>query len=278
MLTTDRGQFAIHSIDPPDGREVHGSVILVPGFTGSKEDFITVLEPLATAGYRVRAMDQRGQFETPGPDDPAAYDIDALGADVLAVAADLPGPVHLVGHSFGGFPVRAAAIARPDAIATVTLLCSGPGPLTVQNEIDRAQMFSAALENFPLPAIWTFIETQAESAGEYEGVPADVRQFMQNRFLGSTPAGLKAMVAHLLDGLPGQLEELAASGVPVLVAHGVDDFIWLPGEQERMATDLGARYAVIEGAAHSPAIQNPTGTVVLLADFWAAHEGADLTV
>ena len=41
-------------------------VLLVPGYTGSKEDFIAVLAPLAAAGHEVLAIDQRGQYESPG--------------------------------------------------------------------------------------------------------------------------------------------------------------------------------------------------------------------
>jgi pimeloyl-ACP methyl ester carboxylesterase len=39
-------------------------VLLVPGYTGSKEDFLPLLRPLARAGFRAVAMDQRGQFES----------------------------------------------------------------------------------------------------------------------------------------------------------------------------------------------------------------------
>ena len=38
-----------------------GDVLLVPGFTGSKEDFIAILEPLAAFGWRVAAMDLPGR-------------------------------------------------------------------------------------------------------------------------------------------------------------------------------------------------------------------------
>src|SRR3981081_417211 len=60
--------------------------LLVAGYTGSKEDFPPLLAPMAAAGLRAVAIDQRGQFESPGPDDPAEYSIDALADDVLAVA------------------------------------------------------------------------------------------------------------------------------------------------------------------------------------------------
>src|SRR5947209_19202740 len=63
-----------------------GTVLLVAGYTGSKEDFAPLLAPMAAVGLSAVAIDQRGQFESPGPDDPAQYSIDALADDVLAVA------------------------------------------------------------------------------------------------------------------------------------------------------------------------------------------------
>src|SRR3954471_18513165 len=81
-----------------------GTVLMVAGYTGSKEDFAPLLAPLAEAGLRAVAIDQRGQYESPGPDDPAAYTVTELADDVLAVArvlrADGGDPLHLVGHSF----------------------------------------------------------------------------------------------------------------------------------------------------------------------------------
>jgi alpha-beta hydrolase superfamily lysophospholipase len=47
---------------PPDGRRV----VLVPGATGSKEDFRRVLPLLAAAGYRAESFDLAGQFESAG--------------------------------------------------------------------------------------------------------------------------------------------------------------------------------------------------------------------
>ena len=65
-------------------------------------------------------VDQRGQYESPGPDDPAAYTVAELAGDVLAVARAAAGgtgrPLHLVGHSFGGLVARAAVLADPAAV------------------------------------------------------------------------------------------------------------------------------------------------------------------
>jgi pimeloyl-ACP methyl ester carboxylesterase len=76
-------------------------------------------------------------------------------------------------------------------------------------------------------------------------------------------------MATTLTDTPDRTADLAATGVPVLVAYGADDYIWLPAEQADMAARLGAAHAVIPGAAHSPAVQEPAGTVALLTRFWA---------
>src|SRR3954464_15250531 len=92
-LTTRRGDFAALQVVPADG-EPRGTVLLLPGYTGSKEEFVPLLPHLLAAGYRAVAVDARGQYETDGPDDEEAYRQDALAKDVLAQAESLGAPVH----------------------------------------------------------------------------------------------------------------------------------------------------------------------------------------
>src|ERR1700753_3398710 len=97
-VATARGEFAVLDALPAAGPCELGTALLVPGYTGSKEDFTALLGALSAAGRRVVALDLRGQYQTPGPDDPDAYDPAALGADVAALL-DATGAVHLLGHS-----------------------------------------------------------------------------------------------------------------------------------------------------------------------------------
>src|SRR5881409_2688107 len=111
-LSTARGEFAV--LDAAPERDLKGTALLLPGFTGSKEDFIALHAPLAAAGYRTVAVDGRGQFETGGPqDDESAYAQSELAQNVLAQAAAVGAPVHLVGHSLGGQIARAAVLVDP---------------------------------------------------------------------------------------------------------------------------------------------------------------------
>src|SRR3954465_5332463 len=130
--TFDGGAGPLTALDTGGAGE-RGTILLVPGFTGSKEDFAPPLRPLCAADLRVVALDQRGQFESPGPDDPARYSVAELADDVVAVARELTAEaragLHLVGPTFGGLVGRAAVLADPALFASLTLLGSGPARL-----------------------------------------------------------------------------------------------------------------------------------------------------
>jgi pimeloyl-ACP methyl ester carboxylesterase len=273
-LDTPSGPIALLDSAPAasTGRQ---PALLVPGYTGSKEDFVGILGTIAAAGHRVVAMDQRGQFESPGPDDPAAYTVEALAADLRAVLADLAGPdrqrVHLLGHSFGGLVARAAAVAEPAAVASVVLLCSGPAGIGGGRKA-RMEALAPLLAAGGMPAVYEHMERLAAGDARAAAAPPELKAFLRRRFLASAPAGLAGMGQALL-GEPDRVAPLRATGLPVLVAHGVDDDAWPPAVQEEMAGRLGARYAVVPGAAHSPAAERPATTAGLLLGFWAETEG-----
>jgi pimeloyl-ACP methyl ester carboxylesterase len=265
------GPRAALDTGPADG----GTVLLVAGYTGSKEDFAPLLRPLCSAGYRAVALDQRGQFESPGPDDPAAYTVADLAADVVAVGRELraenPGPLHLLGHSFGGLVARAAVLAEPALFASLTLLGSGPAKLVGRRAVVLEYMRPLLAEG-GVPAVHQAMEQVAMTDPRAQAIPAPTRAFLTQRFLGNSAAGLQGM-ADAMTTEPDRVAELAATGVPVLVAHGVADDAWLPPVQADMARRLGARHEVIDGAVHSPAVENPRRTMEVLLDFWASVTG-----
>ena len=191
----DGGAGPLTALDTGGDGE-RGTVLLVAGFTGSKEDFAPLLRPLCTAGYRVVALDQRGQFESPGPDHPARYSVDELGADLLAVARQLraegAGTLHLVGHSFGGLVSRAAVLADPAAFTSLTLLGSGPSRL-VGARVELLEHLTPLLAAGGVPLVHETLEQVSMTDPKAQAVPEPTRQFYSRRFLRNSAAGLRGM-------------------------------------------------------------------------------------
>jgi pimeloyl-ACP methyl ester carboxylesterase len=289
-IKTDLGAFAALDAHPVAGVCERQPALLVPGYTGSKEDFTAVLGQLAAAGRRVLAIDMRGQYDTPGCGDAGAYSLASLGSDIAAVA-DAVGAAHLLGHSFGGLVARETMLAGGSGLGSLTLMSSGPaalsGPRAAELRgflayVDGHGSAGGAGGDGPggdggdtealrlkIKQIW---ETQLGPQAAASGVPGDIVAFLRERMLRNCPTGLTAMARYLLSA-PDRTEELAAlRQVPVLVLYGEDDNTWEPQVQEEMAARLDAERICIPGATHSPAVEAPATTASALTDFWNAVE------
>lgn len=267
-LPTARGPFAVHTMGTP----TRGTALLIPGFTGSKEDFLGLLEPLSHDGYRVVAVDGRGQYESGGPRDEAAYGQDELAADLLAVAEALKpeDPLHLVGHSLGGLVSRAAVFRDRTPFASLTLLSSGPGAVCTAQQ-SRLKMLLGALPVMDMEDVWRAMRELDPPEAADELTPPAVAEFLHHRWLANVPEQLTATARQLLTE-PDRTAELAgltAAGLPVHVLTGDSDYVWPVAEMDAMATAVGARRTVITGADHSPNAEQPQQTARALLAGWS---------
>jgi pimeloyl-ACP methyl ester carboxylesterase len=245
------------------------AVLLVPGYTGSKEDFQPLLRPLAEAGLRAVAIDQRGQYQSAWARTEGGYQVPALAADLVDLAELLGKDVevlHLLGHSFGGLVARDAVLSRPDLFADLVLMSSGPAAIQGSR---RALLDSGerVLATGGMQRLWEHIEQRSQADPRYLPPAPALQAFLYGRFLASDPIGLRVMGTALREQAD-RTAELASIGVPTLVLYGESDDAWPPAVQAEMAALLNAAVAVIEGAAHSPAVENPTATARALLAFW----------
>ncbi|MGX1881099.1 alpha/beta fold hydrolase [Streptomyces sp. NPDC055287] len=261
-LRTSRGVFAALEAEPR-GTRPRGTALLLPGYTGSKEDFIAMLVPLAEAGYRVVAVDGRGQYESEGPESQEAYSQGELALDILAQARAAGTPVHLVGHSLGGQISRAAVLLDASPFTSLTLMSSGPAEVSPAQQ-QKISLLTEALGAMTMDQVWEAMraldppeETDLDGAG------------LRARWLRHNPAQLVA-TGRQLTGEPDRVDELAAVGLPVHVISGASDDTWPVPLIDEMAGRLGAYRTVIEGAQHSPNTDRPEETAKALAGFWDA--------
>ena len=80
-----------------------------------------LIEPLAEAGYRVLAFDQRGYSPGARPKDESAYGIPHLVSDVVAVASSVGAQqFHLIGHDWGSAVGWTVTMTHPGKVLTWT--------------------------------------------------------------------------------------------------------------------------------------------------------------
>ena len=131
-MRTDRLTALHHqglTFDVTDGGPPEGTpVVLLHGFPVDRSSWDAVSARLHTAGLRTFAPDQRGYSPGARPQGAAAYRLEHLVGDVLALI-DATGHerVHLVGHDWGGAVAWLTAGNHPDRIASLTVL-STPHP------------------------------------------------------------------------------------------------------------------------------------------------------
>lgn len=122
LRVTD-GRLRADVAGPADGEPV----LLLHGFPQTRYTWRHQLPALAEAGYRAVALDQRGYSPGLRPLPVVAYHVDRLVGDVIDLADQLGGRVHLVGHDWGGQVAWLTASRHPDRLATLTVL-SRPHP------------------------------------------------------------------------------------------------------------------------------------------------------
>lgn len=113
------------------GPETGPPTILLHGFPEFWFGWRHQFAPLAAAGLHVIAPDQRGYGLSDKPDGIAAYHLDRLAEDVLALADAYAAPtVRLVGHDWGGLVAWWVASRYPERIDRLAIL-NAPHPAVV---------------------------------------------------------------------------------------------------------------------------------------------------
>ncbi|UWZ34081.1 alpha/beta fold hydrolase [Dactylosporangium roseum] len=262
-LDTARGPVAALRVGPDSGVPV----VLCAGVVGSKEDFVPLLPAIVEAGHRVCAYDYRGHYSRLDGESPAGHSIERHAADLLAVveAFGAGEPAHVVGHSYGGFVARAAALARPELLRSVTLIGAGPG-MDGPRHRKLLAGFDTTLRAQGAAVMWPVVRRLVP---EHDTAR---REFWRERLAGMRPAFLHGALRSLA-AEPDRGDGLRATRLPVLLMHGHrDQRLWSAADFAGYAERAGAELEVVTNASHSPNLEQPAATAAALVRFWTAAE------
>nr|WP_040424693.1 alpha/beta hydrolase [Agromyces subbeticus] len=268
MFAAPSGALARVALGPAGGPRV----VLVPGATGSKEDFVLMMPLFAAAGYRVESFDLAGQYESwrAGPwnlERPrSSYDQRLFLDDLLAVLDDGAGPAHVLGYSFAATLAELALLQRPDRFASLTLLSAPPEPGQAFRGVKRIGQISGFTSPRQGAALMLW-----GIRNNLNRVPPRRLEFVRERFALTRRESVDDIIALMMH-TPDLRTGLAASTVPKLVAIGEHD-LWPLSLHERFAREIGAHLAVYP-TGHSPCETTPHQ---LVRDMLALFAATDVT-
>lgn len=233
--------------------------LMVHGFTGAKEDFSDHVARFAEHA-RVVTFDHRGHGESDDPSEPAAYSLDRLASDTLAVADALGlERFRLLGHSMGGMVARRLVLAHPDRVEALVLMDTSPGP---PDGVDPELVDAAA--RVALTDGMTALRALIDEA-DVLGSEADQRvqatrpgyvEFNARKWAQVSPVAY-ATLAREIVAQPPQLDAMVQIACPTLVIVGAQDACFIDAAARIAGTIPDATLVVVPDAGHSPQFENP---------------------
>lgn len=228
--------------------------------------------------YQVIRYDMRGYGQTEPVDLPYAHfeDLHAL-LDHLGLEQ-----VHLVGASQGGSTALDFAIAYPERVRSLTIVCSEPGGYEDLDETGEPieeeipENWDQIVEAFRLGAYESVAEWEVRFwVDGPERTPEQVDPAVRRRVYEMNVIALRNEAKELgelqpLD--PPAAERLSTLQCPTQIIIGALDQPVMQRAAEFMAANIiNAKKAVIPNTAHLPNMEQPAQFNQLVLDFLAAH-------
>jgi pimeloyl-ACP methyl ester carboxylesterase len=210
------------------------------------------VEPVVAAGHSVVLWDLRSHGRSQAPDGPDSYSIEAVVADLGAVAeATTPAaPFVAAGLSFGGLASLHFAVRHPDRVAGLALVDAGPG-----------------FKNPEAAAAWAEQVERTAKFLETRGFEDFVKGRAGTTCIGAKPelpaarAAAKAICAQSVPGIarfgrevsglaPSVIDDLPRLSMPALVLVGENDRPFLRAAEVMAAKLPRSHHVIVPGAGH----------------------------
>ena len=223
------------------------TIVLVHGAFADGGGFTAIIKRLVDGGYPVVV---------------AANPLRGLSSDaeqVKALLKSIEGPIVLVGHSYGGAVISAAATGIPEVKALVYLAAFVP---------ETGESVQELVEKFPGSTVGESLKAVPLPGGQVD-LFIDPRVFHPH-FAGDLPAEEAALFAITQRPATGAALGEPAAGpqawhtIPAYNLISGADRIIPPAAQAFMAERSGARVQVVEGASHLVFVSHPGLTAAFI--------------
>ncbi|MFI9595246.1 alpha/beta fold hydrolase [Nonomuraea sp. NPDC052265] len=259
-LSLDDGDLHVCQDGPRDAP----ALLLIHGSASSVRSW-DQLVPLLTGSHHVIRIDLLGHGRSAKPDDRGYTTPDQ--ARRVGEALDRIGVQRAVvaGHSSGGAVATALAEQRPELVAALVLINTGPS----------LDAFIAPASAAIAPSQWPPTDEQLRrfaSAGfsrpGYE-LPDELLDEVRCMTLHTLAATMQGTRDYLGERpLP---DRLAPLGKPLLVIFGEDDRRWRSSSSADYRIVPGAEVELLPGLGHTPILEDPEQTAIPLLAFTATH-------
>lgn len=274
-LSIDCGTIHARWWGPADPIE---TVVLLHGGPGMSERYMEPVVPFVDNGRRrIVSYDQRGVGESRCDSaDPADFGLDAYAADLTRVIDELAvGPVHLLGHSWGGIVAMDYAARHGDRLASIIVVGSAP-PNRAELEVAMASMHARVetlTERGLIPA------DLPDDATPTDGLRAVMPMYFWDPTLKLPTEAVQAL--EVTPGIGGRTwealgpfdlaEALRGYTGRALVIFGESDPVGLPASEATRAALANSqlRYELIPECGHFPWFEAPDRFRSLLEGFLA---------
>ena len=281
MATLDVGGVSLYWAERGTGTPV----VFVHGIPTDHRAWDAQLAALS-ASFRCVTYSRRYAYPNVRPGDLTDSTIQNNAADLAGLIQQLNlDPVHLVGHSYGGFIAAYLATRQPELLRSLTLVEPAIASLLLRDPKSRGEAFGLLLRH-PKVALSAsrFLSTSNEPA------QAALRA---NDLLAAVRFNLDGVEdrSEVLEHLPEAVQKmmvdngrtvketdtpypnlsraaLAEIQLPTLVVHGETGAFWLRSVAEMAGAAIpGSRVVTIPGAGHYPHFQNPDAFNAALVEF-----------
>jgi pimeloyl-ACP methyl ester carboxylesterase len=274
LIETSNGTLQVLDEGNPDG----SPVVLIHGYATSM-GWWDKLAPLLTDKHRVIRVDLLGHGGSEKPK--AGYSMeDQANAIALALGQLKVSDATIVGHSLGASVATALAEQSPEIAPRVVDIDQAPddsyGELSFTAKLGYVPVIGQALNRLTDIAPDSVVRDQYKqafapgfsiaSAFEDPDQPVeDLREMTYTSFNEVADAESDYSGDRPLN------ERLSSAQVPLLVIFGTEDQIYDDVDKaiDAYADIAGARTELIDGAGHSPQVEEPEQTAALIEDFIA---------